>query len=306
MTKKKSQKEKIMTENIKPTVFINFPGNINSYQLLKLLWHKYVYHNYFAPPMITFERSYWYKERWEVMCSSEGGRKTAVPTICGWCGQNVPAYPLRLNHSGGTHCHECDRTVDESYLSWLYRAEYLDGCHATYYQPNGISSGGPKHAPHIAFIPNDIPIYEFLSPILVQYNNNKIPLKDIRNFFRTYIKSRGCEFPKSPITDLISLLPTERDVPHQEEKKEPKDRSNELVSFSPHEFENFDGNMFTAHLVPKNNPTWGATRSSALSAENRDAALEQVKKDIKEQKIIDNLDDYEIYITNGIALSWHE
>lgn len=287
----------------KPIVFINRPQKMS----IKLLWHRYKYRNYFAPPMITFERSYWYDERWEIMCNDkkEQYNSIAIPTICGWCGQKVPAYPLRVNGSGGTNCHECNRTVDESYRDWLYRAEYLDGCQETCYQSGGVASGGPKHAPHSSFVPDDVPIYEFISPILVEANNGQFQLGDIMDFFRNHVKSRRHEFSDTPITTLISFLPAERDVPHKHKKEKPKDISNEPVYFRIDELdEDFDGNMFTVHLIPKDNRTWGATRSVTFSANSRKEALRLAENSIREQKLVEDLADYELVITNGAALSW--
>jgi hypothetical protein len=128
-----------------------------------------VYKKLNAAPLLTYKRSYWYGERWEVMCKSG-----AIAVVFGWCGQVTPAYP----HDGGhpsAICHECGRTIGDFYEDWIYRAEYEDGCKVMLYENGGTSSEGVDnrsgfsgtHAPHSAFSsPDEIPVYEFLHPSL--------------------------------------------------------------------------------------------------------------------------------------------
>lgn len=46
----------------------------------------------------------------------------------------------------------------------VYYALYADGCY-THGMCNSVGyfegSGGPKHAPHLSFVPGDIPVYEW-------------------------------------------------------------------------------------------------------------------------------------------------
>lgn len=136
---------------------------------IKTFFARLVYKKLNAAPLLTYKRSYWYDERWEVMCKSG-----AIAVTCGWCGQITPAYPRDGSYPTAM-CHECGRNVGDFYGNWIYRAEYGDGCKVMLYEGGDTSSEGVDsrsgfsgtHAPHSAFSsPDEIPVYEFLNPSL--------------------------------------------------------------------------------------------------------------------------------------------
>lgn len=165
----------------------------------------------YLPPTVNYERSYWYDRRWDVMSNKDekDPNSHAVPTLCLWCGKITPAYPLR-ELGGGTNCHECDRTVDESYLDWVYRAEFKDGCYYTLDKSGRSSSGGPSHAPHSAF-QNDHPVFEMVNPLLPSEQCEKL-----LSFFRECYQDAGYgkHDPENPIWGVVESMP-QREYPHR-------------------------------------------------------------------------------------------
>lgn len=183
---------------------------MNVFTKIRLEYRRFKYRKLHHPPNITYKKSKWYDKRWEIMCGKNYGNDIALPTICGWCEQLVPAYhPLRLSSGGGTGCHECGRTVDSYYMNWVYRAEYLDGCVTTIYQNGCWASGGPKHGPHSGFVPNDIPIYEFVPPFLLKAANGYSE-KELYLFFRKCAEKHHGLPANHSITNLIFSLPLEK------------------------------------------------------------------------------------------------
>lgn len=166
----------------------------------------------FLPPKVDFEKSYWYGERWEVMANKDEDdpNSHAVPTVCLWCGGLTPAYPLHESGCGGTGCHECGRTVDESYDDWIYRAEFADGCDYTLYKSGYSGSVGPKHAPHRSFI-KDEPVLEMINPLLpAEYCG------ELLSFFRDCYKDGMHEKhdPDNFLWNVVDEMPA-REYPHK-------------------------------------------------------------------------------------------
>jgi hypothetical protein len=108
---------------------------------------------------------------------SEGKRLVSIK--CGWCGNNTFAWEHTINKSlsnlddescCGTTCCFCGRDLQLWYKNWIYHAEFSDGCYITQWKNSdgkvGNSSGGPSHAPHLAFVHSDFPIIEWGTPDL--------------------------------------------------------------------------------------------------------------------------------------------
>ena len=94
-------------------------------------------------------------------------RYGAVPQLCVYCNRMTPVYARECCNSGrtcddgggccgGSTCIWCRRTADEG--DWIIRFEYADGCHMLIRRDGSESSGGPRHAPHLSFVPNDKPV----------------------------------------------------------------------------------------------------------------------------------------------------
>ena len=93
--------------------------------------------------------------------------------VCGWCGNLTHSYHIDeiLDRpdaplGGGSICLYCGRDVELYYQNWVYHAEFSDGCRLTQWADGVIDSGGPKHAPHLSFVPGDSTILEWGTPIL--------------------------------------------------------------------------------------------------------------------------------------------